>query len=115
MEQKGKVVAILPLEKGTGKTSGKEWSKQTAVITYGDQYPKNMAFDMFGDRIKELKVGDTITVKFDVESHEYNGKWYTNINAWAIEVGEQEQVQAVDNNPIGPDTLPPEGNNGLPF
>lgn len=115
MEITGQVSHILPLEKGVGKTSGKEWSKQTAVITYGDQYPKSMAFDMFGDRIKDLKVGDTITVKFDVDSREYNGKWYTNISAWAVEVG-QTRAPIGENDPIGQNAMPPEpADESLPF
>lgn len=84
MEQTGTITAVLPIQ--TGESTKGQWSKQTAVLTYGTEHPKQMAFDMFGDKIKPLKIGDTVTIKFDVESREYNGKWYTNVSAWAVEV-----------------------------
>lgn len=74
-----------------------------------------MAFDMFGDKIKPLKVGDTVTVKFDVDSREYNGKWYTNISAWAVEAG-QARAPIGENDPIGQGAMPPEPqDDSLPF
>ena len=85
MEISGVIVAILPIETGTGKT-GNEWKKQTAVLETEGQYPKKVAFDTFGDKIKDLNVGDKVTVGIDIDSREYNGKWYTNIGAWKVEV-----------------------------
>lgn len=86
MDIKGHIVAILPLQEGTSK-SGDKWKKQTAVLETAGQYPKKVAFDMFGDKIKSLTIGDSVSVDFDVESREYNGKYYTNVNAWKVETG----------------------------
>jgi hypothetical protein len=85
MDITGKIISVLPLQTGTGKSS--EWKKQTAVLETSGDYPKKVAFDCFGDKIKPLKIGDTVTVSFDIESREFNGKWYTNVNAWKVEGG----------------------------
>lgn len=107
MEISGVIFAVLPIETGTGKT-GKEWKKQTAVLETEGQYPKKVAFDTFGDKIKDLNVGDKVTVGIDIDSREYNGKWYTNIVAWKVEVAE------VTNKPESSNT-PEDQKEDLPF
>lgn len=44
---------------------------------------------MWGDKISEaqLQVGAQLTISFDVESREYNGRWYTDVKAWKVESG----------------------------
>lgn len=84
MEAKGKVIQVMPTETGTSK-NGKDWSKTTFVIETGDTYPKKIAIDVLGDKVKLPKVGDDVTISLNVESREYNGKWYTNVTAWKIE------------------------------
>ena len=74
MEISGVIFAVLPLQTGTNQTTGKEWKKQTAVLETEGQYPKKVAFDMFGDKIKDLNVGDKVAVGIDIDSREYNGK-----------------------------------------
>jgi len=120
MEITGQVKAVLELQQGTSKTSGKDWKKQTAVITVdaGGQYPNDIAFDMFNDKITELKVGETITAQIDIKSREYKGKWYSNINAWAIDKGDKNQPQAeqeVAQEPIAPEGAADGEKDDLPF
>ena len=86
MEINGVIVAVLPIQTGEGKNG--TWKKQTAVLETDGQYPKKVAFDMFGDKIKDLSVGDKVVAGIDIDSREYNGKWYTNIGAWKVEVTE---------------------------
>jgi len=85
MEVKGKIIQKLPPLSGTSKSTGKAWNKQEYVLeTIGDAYPKQIFFDFFGDRANQysFEVGDTIVLSFDIESREYNGRWYTNIRGW---------------------------------
>jgi len=86
-EVKGKLIQTLPLQSGVSK-AGKEWSKQEFVIeTVEDQFPKKICFTLFGDKVSLLNgisVGDEIDVAFNVESRDFNGKWYHNINAWKV-------------------------------
>ena len=88
MEITGKLSELLPEQGGQGKT-GNTWRKRTIVIeTLDSQYPKKVCFDVWGDRIDQLQsvaIGDEIEISFDIESREFNGKWYTNAKAWKFE------------------------------
>ena len=81
----GKIIAVLPTKSGTS-ARGTQWSSQTAVIETHEQYPKRVAFDVLGDKITEfnLKVGEEVTVSFDINAREYNGKWFNSVNAWNV-------------------------------
>jgi hypothetical protein len=88
-EINGKVSQILPMESGEGKNG--IWKKQYFVIEYMDgQYPKKVCIQLWGDKtdiLKSLQPGTDVKVAFNVESREYNGKWYTDVKAWRVEVG----------------------------
>lgn len=89
MEITGKTIVVLPIESGTSK-NGNAWQKQCFVVETNDLYPKKICFQLFGDRIKDCpKVGEDVKVSFDIESREYNGRWYTQLSAWkvAMEIG----------------------------
>jgi hypothetical protein len=87
MEIKGKIIQVLPPQSGVSK-SGNAWRKQEYVLETLDSYPKQVKFDFFGDRIDENKmdIGDIVTVQYDIESREFNGRWYTDIHAYKATV-----------------------------
>ena len=95
MKVKGKISKILPVKSGISKT-GKEWKKQSFVIDNGDQYNLNICFSLFGDEkiklLENLTVGQEVQVAFNLSSREFEGKWYHNVDAWKIEVGNTENV-----------------------
>lgn len=87
MEITGKIIAVLPEQGGISKT-GNEWKKQEYVLETHDQYPKKVCFQIFGaDRIAQAAIqpGEELTVSFDIDSREYQGRWFTNINAWKVD------------------------------
>lgn len=94
-EISGQIIAVLPTKSGTS-ARGTEWSSQTAVIETKEQYPKKVAFDVMGaDRIAQfnLQVGEYVTVSYDVEAREYNGKWWNSVRAWnVVRVSQQQQA-----------------------
>ncbi|MCH5691076.1 DUF3127 domain-containing protein [Niabella sp. W65] len=85
MDLTAKLVQILPLQKGQGKNG--EWKKQDIIVETGGQYPKKVCISIWGDKINEkaLQIGNTLNISFDVESREYNGRWYTDVKAWKVE------------------------------
>ena len=90
MEISGKIIQVLPEQGGVSKTSGKEWKMQSYVLETQEQYPRKVHFELFGeDRIKAnpCQLDDIVTVSFDIESREFNGRWYTSIRAWKIQQG----------------------------
>lgn len=125
MEITGKVVAVLELVSGTSN-AGNPWQKREFVIETPGQYPKKICFLLFGDKVNECpQVGETAKVSFDIESREWNTRWFTNLNAWKIErQGAQQPVQAAPNpyapNPqqapqMQPQTAPTPQADDLPF
>ena len=97
MEISGKIIQVLPEQGGVSKTSGKEWKLQAYVLEIQEQYPRKVHFEVFGeDRIKAnpCQLDDIVTVSFDIESREFNGRWYTSIRAWKIQQGVVETAAA---------------------
>jgi hypothetical protein len=91
MEVVGKIIQVLPEQGGVSKTSGKDWKLQAYVLETLEQYPKKVHFEVFGeDRIKAnpCQLDDIVTVSFDIESREFNGRWYTSIRAWRVVIGD---------------------------
>lgn len=85
MELKAKLVQLFPLQTGQGKNG--TWRKQEFLVETEGQYPKKVLFSAWGDKINEnaLQPGNMLNIFFDVESREYNGRWYTDLKAWKIE------------------------------
>lgn len=95
MEVEGKIIMDLPEEGGTSK-AGKLWKKKAWVLETFGQYPRKVKFDFFGDRVdsNRLEVGKVYKISYDIESREFNGRWYTDIRAYASqEVGQPQATQ----------------------
>lgn len=91
MEIQGKVIAVLPERSGVSARG--EWKSQTYVIETQEQYPKKMAFDVFGaDRIASFSIhsGEVINVSFDIDAHEYQGRYFNQIRAWNVTKVQQQ-------------------------
>lgn len=95
MELQGKIIAVLAPREGTSARG--PWKSQEYVIETHDQYPKKMVFNIFGaDRIEQfaIKTGEEVIVSFDIDAHEYNGRWFNNIRAWNIQRVDAAAVMA---------------------
>jgi len=101
MEIKGKLVKVLPAQTGPSKSGG-EWKKQEFVIELEGTYPRKACFTIWGDKVNigSFVEGTMLNVFFDVDSREYNEKWFTNLTAWKVE-------SAAESAPSGPQPLPP--------
>ncbi|MCM1093619.1 MAG: DUF3127 domain-containing protein [Lachnospiraceae bacterium] len=86
MEIEGKIILALPEQSGTSK-AGNEWKKREYVLETHESYPKKVHFDLFGAKADQypLNVGDEIILSFDINSREYNGRWFTSISGWKVE------------------------------
>ena len=122
MEVKGKIIVALPEVSGTSK-AGNAWKKREYVLETLETYPKKVFFNFFGDRVDQfpLNIGDVITLSYDIDSREFNGRWYTDIRGWKAEkegaAAPQQTVPAQD----FPGSFPPPPamgsaeNDDLPF
>ena len=95
MDLSGKIIAILPASSGTSSRTGNPWMSQDYVIEVPGQYPRRMVFRVFGeDRIKQFNIqaGEDVTVQFDIDAHEYQGRWFNDIRAFNIIHGQVAQT-----------------------
>ncbi len=91
MEIVGKIVQVLPAQEGVSKSTGNPWKIQSYILETLEQYPRKVCFEIFGeDRIKNnpCEIDQIVTVSFDIESREFNGRWYTSIRAWRVQQGD---------------------------
>lgn len=82
----GKIVQKMNKTEGVSK-AGKPWSKQEFVIETFDTYPRKVCLSVMNEKVNELErynVGDTVNASLNIESREYNGRWYTDVRAWKI-------------------------------
>lgn len=86
MELQGKITAVLPLQTGNGQNG--EWKLQEYVLLQGGEYPKKACFQIWNDKIDKigLAIGDDVVADVNVESREHNGRYYTNLTAWKVDV-----------------------------
>jgi hypothetical protein len=113
MNIKAKLVQLLPLQTGMGKNG--QWRKQDIIVETTGQYPKKICISIWGDKIneKQLLIGNQLDIDFELESREFNGKWYTDIRAWKIVSSEDKIVSSLIENSIAEEDIIEE--NDLPF
>lgn len=87
MEIQGTIIAELPMVQGT-KRDGGEWFKQEYILETQGQYPKKVCFSLWNEKIDQYNLHPGLQVKahVEVESREYNGKWFTEVKAWKVEI-----------------------------
>lgn len=122
MQLTAKLIQILPLQSGVGKNG--EWKKQEFIVETSGQFPKKVCMSTWGDRIPApsvLQIGNELKIDFDVESREYNGRWYTDVKAWKVELasgGGEEHYNAMQEPVIDINSdraITPEEEDDLPF
>ncbi len=106
----------MPVVSGTNSRG--VWSKQDFVVETGDTYPKKICMNVWGvDKIKEFEAfetGEILKISFNLESREFNERWYTDVRAWRIE----KSGQSNGNNapmPAEPFDISEDGEDDLPF
>ena len=111
MEIKGKILKVLDKQSGTSK-AGKEWVKLSFVIATEDEYNNLYCFDLFGtEKVENFekynKVGQEVDVHFNVKCNEWEGKYYTSLDAWKImSVKKEEGNQSESNSSDDDQSLP---------
>lgn len=95
MELQGKVIAVLPARSGVSARG--EWKSQSFVIETHDSFPRKMVFDVFGEeRLTRfnIQLGQEVNVSFDIDAHEYNGRWFNNIRVFDVRLVDPNTVSA---------------------
>ena len=103
MEISGTVIQVLPEE--SGQSARGTWRKQSYVLETEGQYPKKVCLQVWGDKIDTFNIQENskITASIEVESREFNGRWYTDVKAWKV-----NQTQSASNEKANDVPLPTE-------
>lgn len=119
MEISGKIIQVLEEQNGQSAKGG--WRKQQYILETDGQYPKKVCFMVWGDKIDDFAIqnGQELEVSIDIESREFNGRWYTDVRAWkvvqkgAAASAPAEDAPLPDEEPFGLDD--DTSDSGLPF
>lgn len=114
MDVKGRVIQVLPLQEGISKNN-KAWSKASIVVETEGQYPKKIAMDNLknAEEFGKLAPGTVGTFHIEVESREFNGRWYTSVNCYKWEVAspypqqQQQPYGQAPSYPVNPQSATP--------
>lgn len=103
MEINGKIIELLP-EK-SGQSANGTWRKQEYILETKGQYPKKICFMVWSDKIDEfaIKEGELLIISVDIESREYNSRWYTDVKAWKVTRAGAEAQSIPTSVPYAPD------------
>lgn len=90
-ELEGKLHKVFDVERKSEKFQARDF-----VVEMADgNYPQFIKFQCVQERtgiVDAFKEGDTVKVSFDLRGREWNGKYFTNLNAWRVESGVTEQA-----------------------
>ena len=102
MELEGRIIQINPLQSGEGRNG--TWKKQEYIVETKSQYPKKVCVTVWGDRIDQfsLQQNEEVKLSIELESREFNNRWYTDVRAWKVERAASGQPDTPE-----PDILPP--------
>ena len=117
MDLTGKIIAVLPASSGVSARTGNPWMSQDYVIEVPGQYPKKCVFRVFGeDRIKQfnIQMGEDLTVSFDIDAHEFNGRWFNDVRAFNVTRGAIPVAASPEAAPAQASPFPPQDANA-PF
>jgi hypothetical protein len=111
----GKVTDLLPLQTGISKNG--QWRKQDIIVETCGQYPKKICISVWGDKIneKQLLIGNNLDISFELESREFNRKWYTDVKAWKINLTEKITEEKPVDFDFSTDEISEVEDDGVPF
>ena len=110
----------MPEETGEGRNG--PWKKQNFILETQEQFPKKVCITVWGDKVNlaDYNENDMVTASINIESREYNSRWYTDVKAWKMAKTQDEASSSTAYQDIPPDNTPPpetaeEGFDDLPF
>ena len=107
MEISGTVLNILEEQRGEGRNG--PWRKQEFIVETEGMYPRKVCIAVWGDKIDQfaLKVGEKVTASVNIESREFNERWYTDVKAWKLDKVSESQSDPGQEMPPFSDVPPP--------
>ena len=74
---------------GVSQRNGQPWKTAEFLVEIPGQYPRHITFSVRDGQVGriarfESMTGKTVTVSFDIDAHEYEGRWYNELGAWGV-------------------------------
>lgn len=115
MQLTARLTQLLPIQTGTGKNG--LWKKQDIIVETASQFPKKVCISIWGEKINDgqLQIGNTLKIDFEIESREYNNRWYTDLKAVKIEGDDISANTAADITLSNSNSIPDMEDDVLPF
>ena len=109
MDLTGRIIAVLQPQSGVSSRTGNSWMSQDYVIEVPGQFPRKCVFRVFGeDRIKQfnIQMNEDLTVQFDIDAHEYQGRWFNDVRAYNVVRGQVAPAPVAGAAPFPPQQAP---------
>ena len=116
MKITAKLISLGDMTEGTNK-QGNAWRKAVAVVETMEQYPKKIAIDFFNAALEAVKMqpmGSVLDIEIEINSREYNGKWYTSVSGRGFEPHPMQAQQQAHRQEV-PNFDNADGDGDLPF
>lgn len=115
MEIVGILVKKLGEREGVSTRNGQPWKTAEFLMEIPGQYPRHINFsvrDGQSGRIAHFEslVGKTVTVSYDIDAHEHEGRWFNDVGAWGVMEYVAGRQKTQDQTPKGEENA-----DGLPF
>ncbi len=116
MDITGRIIQILPAS--SGNSARGEWSRQDFIIETQEQFPKKVCISNWNKKVdlNAFGIGAAVTADINIESREYNGKWYTDVRVWRMQAAGQGGAPSNEPMPVPDITFTQsDEDDGLPF
>ena len=85
----GILVKQIAVREGVSQRNGQPWRIGEYLVEVPGQYPRHINFRVSDGQVGRIArfeslVGKMVTVSFDIDAHEFEGRWFNELNAWGI-------------------------------
>ena len=129
MDLEGFIYKVMEPNSGISQKTGNPWMSQEFVFGYlwyqNQTQPSYMVARIFGeDNIRkfDLHVNEECTIRFSIQAHESNGRWFNEVRVISVtkkhaaQPVQQEQPAALQAaQPVSSESAPLPPNDDLPF
>jgi len=100
----------------TGKSARGEWKRQDFIVETQEKFPKKVCLSNWNDKVDldGAREGDLLSIDINIESREYNGRWYTDVKPWRMSLANGGGSASQGNTPPPPDMIPPSAPDDMP-
>lgn len=89
MEITGILVKQVAIREGVSSRNGNPWKIGEYLLEVPGQYPRHIVFRVSDGQVGRMARFDSlvtkmVTVSFDIDAHEHEGRWFNEITAWGI-------------------------------